>query len=171
MKRVGRVVVLTLSIIGLSLILGVATSRSVRAAVSALVTVSNTSANPVPNQSVEAKNAFQTRVYLTLSSNSHQITIPQGQRLVVEFVTSDCLVNSGQGTTQPVVQLQSDLFGGAGASYIFNLVPSPVQGQFYSAQPAKIYADSLFVAIGYSGTAPVSNSCGVAVSGHLVPVP
>ena len=48
MKRIGRIALLTLSIIGISFILTLATSHKVRAAVSALVTVSNTAANPVP---------------------------------------------------------------------------------------------------------------------------
>jgi len=48
MKRIGRIALLTLSIFGVSFILTLATSHKVRAAVSALVTVSNTAANPVP---------------------------------------------------------------------------------------------------------------------------
>jgi hypothetical protein len=60
MKRAGKVVLMTLGVIGMSLILGITTSREVRAAVSALVTVANTSANSVPTESVDAKNAFQT---------------------------------------------------------------------------------------------------------------
>jgi hypothetical protein len=48
MKRIGRIALLTLSIIGVSFILTLATSHKVRAAVSALVTVSNTDSNPVP---------------------------------------------------------------------------------------------------------------------------
>jgi hypothetical protein len=48
MKRIGRIALLTLSILGVSFILTLATSHKVRAAVSALVTVSNTAASPVP---------------------------------------------------------------------------------------------------------------------------
>ena len=48
MKRIGRIALLTLSIIGLSFVLALATSHKVRAAVSALVTVTNTDSNPVP---------------------------------------------------------------------------------------------------------------------------
>lgn len=48
MKRIQNIALLTLCILGLSLILGLVTSRQVRAAVSALVTVTNDATNPVP---------------------------------------------------------------------------------------------------------------------------
>lgn len=48
MKRIGRIALLTLSILGFSFVLALATSHKVRAAVSALVTVTNTDSNPVP---------------------------------------------------------------------------------------------------------------------------
>jgi hypothetical protein len=47
-KRIQKIAVLTLSILGMSLILGLVTFRQVRAAVSALVTVTNDATNPVP---------------------------------------------------------------------------------------------------------------------------
>lgn len=124
MKRFLRPLVLTLSVIGLSLILGVATSRDVRAAVSALVTVANTAANPVPTQSVDAKNAFQAD--LTLGLSSQPIAIPVGQRLVVEFVAISGIANSLSGPIQPSIILQSSLNGGGNASYYLQPGPTPV---------------------------------------------
>ena len=135
MKRFARPVMLTLSIIGLSLILGIATSHSVRAAVSALVTVSNTSTNPVPVQSVDGKNAFQTQ--FDMGFGNQQIPIPAGQRLVVDFVTINGDVDSLQGPIQPSVILQSSLTGGGGGNFTLQPGPSPVnipqENQLYLA--------------------------------------
>jgi hypothetical protein len=173
MKRFGKVSVMTLSIIGLSLVLGIATSRDVRAAVSALVTVANTSANPVPAQSVDAKNAFQTDVSLGLSPQA--VTIPSGQRLVVDFVAISGIANSLSGPIQPSIILQSSLTGGGSASYYLQPGPSPVNipgaNQLYLAQPVKVYADTLNVSPAYAGFAPFNYIFNVAISGHLIPVP
>jgi hypothetical protein len=171
MKRLGRISVMTLSIIGLSLILGIATSHSVRAAVSALVTVTNTPANPVPIQSVDDKNAFQVQYTVAFAEDPQQVAIPTGQRLVVDFVT----VNGdsfGPGPTQPVIVLSSSLTGGGSASYYLSPVPT-VSGlsQLSLAQPVKVYADTLFVEGGYAGATPTGFTLGVSISGHLVPIP
>jgi hypothetical protein len=171
MKRLGRISILTLSVIGLSLILGIATSHTVRAAVSALVTVTNTPANPVPIQSVADKNAFQVQYTVSFAEDPQQVAIPTGQRLVVDFVTIDGDI-FGPGPTQPVIVLSSSLTGGGSANYYF----SPVQtvsglSQLSLAQPAKVYADTLFVEGGYAGTTPTGFSFIVAISGHLVPIP
>ena len=173
MKRFGKVLVLTLGIIGLSLILGIATSHEVRAAVSALVTVANTAANPVPIQSVDAKNAFQTDFNLLLSPQP--VAIPVGQRLVVEFVSISGIANSLSGAIQPSIILQSSLSGGGSASYYLQPGPTPVNipgtNQLYFAQPVKVYADNLTVSPAYAGFAPYTFTFNVAISGHLIPVP
>jgi len=173
MKRFFRPLVLTLSIIGLSLILGVATSRDVRAAVSALVTVANTPANPVPTQPVDAKNAFQTSLSLGLVPQA--ITIPVGQRLVVDFVTISGIAQSLSGPIQPTIILESSLNGGGSANYYLDPAPSPVNipgaNQLYLGQQVKVYADSLTVAPAYAGFAPSTFIFNVAISGHLIPVP
>lgn len=174
MKRLGRIAILTLSIVGLSLILGIATSHTVRAAVSALVTVSNTSANPVPVESVDAKNAFQTDFDLGLSPQA--IAIPSGQRLVVNYVAISGIADSLSGAIQPSIILQSSLTGSGGsASYYLQPGPTPVNipgaNQLYFAQPVKVYADSLTVSPAYAGFAPFTYTFHVAISGHLIPVP
>jgi len=173
MKRFGKVLVLTLSIIGLSLILGIATSHEVRAAVSALVTVANTAANPVPIQSVDAKNAFQTNFNLGLSPQP--VAIPAGQRLVVEFVSISGIADSLSGAIQPSIILQSSLSGGGSASYYLQPGPTPVNipgaNQLYFAQPVKVYADNLTVSPAYAGFSPYTYTFNVAISGHLIPVP
>src|ERR1035437_3326516 len=109
MKRFGKVLVLTLSIIGLSLILGIATSRSVRAGVTALVTVANPSANPVPTQSVDAKNAFQTELSVATFNVSQPVAIPSGQRLVIDFISINGGAGSLSGPVQPGVAVQAPL--------------------------------------------------------------
>ena len=173
MKRLGRISLMTLSVIGLSLILGVATSRGVRAAVSALVTVANTSANPVPTQAVDAKNAFQVDFNLGLSPQP--ISIPAGQRLVVDFITISGIADSLNGPIQPSIILQSSLTGGGSASYYLQPGPTPVNipgaNQLYLAQALTVYADSLTVSPAYAGFAPFTYTFNVSLSGHLVPVP
>jgi hypothetical protein len=172
MKRFGRISMLTLGILGLSLAIGLATSRQVRAAVTALVTVANTAANPVPTQSMDAQTAFQANV--TLGFNSQTVTIPAGQRLVVDFVTISGAVQSDSGPIQPSIVLESTLNGGASAQYWLEPGPSPVnlpgEGQVYLAQPVKVYADTLNVSTAYAGYAPSFFSVNVSISGHLVPV-
>jgi hypothetical protein len=173
MKRFGRIAVLTLSVIGLTLVLGIATSRGVRAAVSALVTVSNTPANPVPTQGVEEKNAFQ--VGFNLGLTPQVIAIPAGQRLVVEYVAISGIADSLSGAIQPSIILQSSLTGVGNASFYLQPGPTPVNipgaNQLYFAQPVKVYADSLSVSPAYAGFAPFTYTFNVAISGHLVPIP
>jgi hypothetical protein len=181
MKRFGKVLVLTLSIIGLSLILGIATSHEVRAAVTALVTVANTSANPVPAQSVDAKNAYQVRVVvgMDLLGNFRPpqvLTIPAGQRLVVDFVTAHGFAPPPAGAAvQPEIILESSLNGGGQVSYLLLPAPTPFvlpgSGAGYLAQPVKIYADNLTVAASLVGATPLAYSFDVSISGHLVPIP
>lgn len=172
MKRIGRIALLTLSILGFSFVLTLATSHKVRAAVSALVTVSNTAANPVPTQSMDAQNAFQTDI--SVGFNSQNITIPSGQRLVVDFVEINGVVQSNSGPVQPSVIFDSTLNGGPQASYYLEPGPSPVnipgENQLYLAQPVKIYADTLNVSGAYAGYTPSFYSLNVSISGHLVPI-
>jgi hypothetical protein len=173
MKRIARISVLTFSMIGLCLVLAIATSRNVRAAVSALVTVSNTTANPVPTQSMEDKNAFQVDINLGLSSQV--ITIPAGQRLVVDFVSISGIADSLSGAIQPSIILASTLNGGGSANYYLQPGPTPVNipgaNQLYFAQPVKVYADTLTVEPAYAGFAPFTYTFNVSISGHLVPIP
>ena len=172
MKRLGRISVLTLTIIGLSLVVGLVTSRQVRAAVSALVTVSNTSANPVPTESVDASNAIEYEVQIGF--NSQSIPIPAGKRLVVDFVTVHGVVNSLSGPIQPDVLLQSSLNGGASSTFTLEPGPSPVnitgENQLYLAQPVKVYADTLSVSGAFAGYDPDTFILIVSISGHLVPI-
>jgi hypothetical protein len=172
MKRIGRIALLTLSIIGISFVLTLATSHKVRAAVSALVTVSNTAANPVPTQSMDAQNAFQTDI--TVGFNSQDITIPSGQRLVIDFVAISGVVQSPSGPVQPSVIFNSTVNGGPLAQYFLQPGPSPVnlpgENQLYLAQPVKIYADALNVSGAFAGYTPNFYSLNVSISGHLVPI-
>jgi hypothetical protein len=172
MKRFGRISMLTLGILGLSLVIGLATSRQVRAAVTALVTVANTAANPVPTQSMDAQTAFQAN--LTVGFNGQSVAIPQGQRLVIDFVTINGVVQSGSGPVQPSVILASTLNGGPQTQFWLQPGPSPVnlpgENQLYLAQPVKIYADTLYVLGACAGYSPSFYSLNVSISGHLVPI-
>jgi len=103
------------------------------------------------------------------------ITIPPGQRLVVEYVSISGIANSLSGPIQPSIILESSLTGGLNANYYLQPGPTAVNipgaNQLYFAQPVKVYADSLTVAPAYAGFAPFTYTFNVALSGHLVPVP
>ena len=171
MNRLGRISVFTLSLLGLSLVVGMATSHQVRAAVSALVTVSNTSANPVPTESVDASNAFQYDTTMGFASTS--VPIPAGKRLVVDFIAVNGEVSSLDGPIQPSVILESALNGGNSANYYFEPAPSPVtisvENQLQLGKDVKIYADSLSISTAFAGYSPNFFSLHISISGHLVP--
>jgi len=78
-----------LGAIGASLVVGLALSPQAQAVVSALVTIANTAANPVPTKDVDsrARNAFATRLFPSVSSAS-QIVVPAGKYLVIDSVTA-----------------------------------------------------------------------------------
>jgi len=171
MNRLGRISVFTVAILGLSLAIGMATSHQVRAAVSALVTVSNTSANPVPTESVDASNAFQYDT--TMGFAEQAVPIPAGKRLVIDFVAVNGDVSSLDGPIQPSVILESSLNGGNSANYYLEPAPSPVniavENQLQLAKDVKIYADTLAISTAVAGYSPNYFSLHISISGHLVP--
>jgi len=127
MKRIGNVLMLTLSLLGLALVLGVAMSHSVRAAVSTLVTVSNTTANPaatldadratrIPYSSTSFS-PFGTGQCFSGNCNFFFSAAPAGYRLVVENVNAYLSVT---GTHAPVGYLVAGAESFRGVSGIAN---------------------------------------------------
>ncbi len=110
-----------------ALVLGtliVAAPKAAHAIAATLVQVTNTAANPVLTQEVDSKNAFQASI--TLGLTSQPISIPSGQRLVVDFVTVSGVANSLSGAIQPTIVLSSTLNGGAPVHYYLDPAPTPV---------------------------------------------
>jgi len=137
-----------------------------------LVTVGNTAANPIPTQSMDAQTAFETTFQLGFGSQT--VTIPAGQRLVIDFVTIDGVANSNSGPVQPVFFLNTTLANGGSGDFVLEPAPSPVslpgEGQVTIAQPVKIYADTLSISAGFAGYSPNNFTFNVSISGHLVPI-
>lgn len=120
MKPIRKILALTLSILGMSLIVGLVTSHQVRAAVSALVTVTNDAANPIPTS---VTNSYLNPIVVNFPSH---LGVPPSK-----FVSLNCaafststytIVLGGPGSSsvqiQHLVQQCSDWFlnnvGGAG---------------------------------------------------------
>lgn len=82
-----------------ALVIGLAAPKTVRAVVSALVTVANTSANPVPVSNINepALEAYQDfcRVDLSITNGCDFQTVPAGKRLVIQDADISLAVASG----------------------------------------------------------------------------
>jgi hypothetical protein len=97
------------------------------------------------------------------------VAIPQGMRLVIDFMSLSGAAQSSSGPIQPIVILSAQV--GGGASNLFYFQPSQsttVSGQFYMSEKAVIYADSLSVSPAFSGYTPNFLAFNVVISGHLV---
>ena len=117
-----------------------------------------------------ARQPFQTTVIVNLNNfRNLPVRIPEGKRLVVEFVT----VSGGAccSTAQPLILLNSSIGSASPTSYYLQPVQSTtVQWQYYLSELVKIYADQLSVGFGWSGYTPNQLSANVAISGHLVDI-
>ena len=96
MKRVQSFRPVLIGIASACAVLAIGLSRPVQAVASALVTVTNTSANPVPVSPIEDRTsqAFGQRVFPSVH-NYAMIAVPAGKRLVITGVTG---FNNGDGS-------------------------------------------------------------------------
>ena len=117
-----------------------------------------------------ARQPFQATVIVSLNNFRNQaVAIPNGKRLVVEYVT----IAGGTccGSTQPLILLNASLGGAAATTFYLQPVQSEVaQNQFYKSEMMKVYADQLTVGFGWSGGSPSQLVSNVAISGHLIDV-
>jgi hypothetical protein len=167
MKNAKSILMGTGSFVLAGLILTVFAPKAAHSLAAALVQVANTAANPALTESVDAKNALQTELSF-YAPGTQTVVIPAGQRLVVDFVNIGAF--AGPGTLTPFVVLQSSLNGSGSANYGFDPAPTTAPGVFVASQAVKIYADTLYVAVGVSGSVAL-NAIYVEISGHLVAVP
>jgi hypothetical protein len=167
MKQIGRIALLTLSIIGVSFILTLATSNKVRAAVSALVTVSNTAANPVPNRDQDnpAQQPFQQIAQPDTRGTGQtraetDFTVPAGKRLVIEYVSAGIAAGNGSVAVETTA-------GGNPAAYYFINPAAPVSTRGFF--PTRIYADpNTNVSVVVTGA---NTQADVELSGYYVNIP
>jgi hypothetical protein len=126
-----------LAALGASVVFGLALSPQARAVASALVTITNTAANPVPTRNVDnrAQNAFATRLYPNASADA-SFTVPAGKYLVIDSVSafvygSTTVVDLGVYTTTngigagALMPFAINNHGVNFASANFNLVADP----------------------------------------------
>ena len=127
-----------------------------------------TSAHPVAAQD------FPIPFVVTVPVNVNNFTytpvaIPQGMRLVIDYMSLSGAAQSSSGPVQPIVILNTQVAGGT--SNLFYFEPSPsatVSGQYYMSEKTVIYADSLNVSPAFSGYTPTFLAFNVVISGHLV---
>jgi hypothetical protein len=172
-------------------ILTLAVPKAVHAAVAALVLVTNTSANPVPNADVNApgEEPFQTILCNAIGSLTCDVSQPSFfvvpsttsdglsvKRLVIEYVSVSCF-NNGVSNLQVDLTAEMDenpVNGLVHDGYIFlPLVPaSPSSiGQPVATMPVRAYADpGKPVGVGTFGSFPGTTgaSCTFSVIGHYI---
>jgi hypothetical protein len=117
-----------------------------------------------------ARAPFQASVQLTFGGTVQvPVSIPSGERLVVESVNVSGGGFSAGGGVQPVALLEAGVAGNPVVNYYFAPSESPLANdEFYGSWPAAIYADSLVIGMGYAGYVPNSLGLTVRISGHLI---
>ncbi|HUP02857.1 MAG TPA: hypothetical protein VMU19_02630 [Bryobacteraceae bacterium] len=121
-----------------------------------------------------ARAPFQTTVTVNAISNFNytSVSIPSGQRLVVDYVSMSGAATSASGNIQPIIILSSTVGGGPSTLYYFApQANSLVSGQFYSGQNTTIFADTLQVGPAFAGYSPNFLTFNVVISGHLISNP
>jgi hypothetical protein len=119
-----------------------------------------------------ARGAFQINVPLTFGGGFVNVPIPSGKRLVVDYVALNGAAASSSGGIQPSVLFQSSL--GANPAVTYYLTPTQsatAPTQFQHTEEVRIYADSLYVGLAYSGYAPSFLVFQASISGHLIDMP
>lgn len=157
--------------------------KAVHAVVTSLVTVANTSSNPVPVYStlgVAGQNAFQISAGCTWSGFSctalSVYTVPQGDTAVVEFLSERC--RTATGTAIVETDLQDAV---SSASYAI-LPGTPSIPEQVSGLPVTVMASAVRVylppgtqllwSVGSNGPGnpPVGFNCHITMYGQLIPL-
>ena len=137
--------------------------------------LSNTAATPLFVRDVDGpgRNAHVVHVCQSTLSPCGAVTVPVGNRYVIEQVAGECQV--GTGSTIYGFRLHAWLNGAENVYPVRNDISADSGGgqttTGFFFQPARIYADGgteLSVAFAGLGGNAV---CGVTLSGHLVPMP
>jgi hypothetical protein len=176
MKRIGKIVATSGTILILIVLLGVATSRTVRAAVVTLVTVANTLSNPVPATDVGPQQPYVTSCQ-NATDNGLEIacftSVPSGKRFVVETVSTYLSVGSGFQPIETEIQIQT----GTSFGRVFINVPfagdqSNNNSIFYGSQSLKGYIENA-PGVCFAKFNNVTGGVGIycSMSGYLVDIP
>ncbi|MGA3373033.1 MAG: hypothetical protein ABSC48_14850 [Terracidiphilus sp.] len=117
-----------------------------------------------------ALNAFQVTVPININNfNFTPVTIPAGQRLVIQDVSLSGAAQTTGTDVQPIIIFSSTL--GSAAANLRYFAPNPsatVPGQYYGDYPTTLYADTLEVSPAFAGYTPSFMSFNVVITGYLV---
>lgn len=165
------------AVLAVTLVLTLAAPKTVRAVVSTLVIVSNTTSNPVPTLAAEASRSFV--FHLDCSGRSvincaPVYTVPAGEVAVVETFSSLCQSDTGGESIGNVLNYTaaSDPNQREGIFFPPGQITITDAGTVSSlTQNLKIYAGagSITMAAESVGTLSVDVSCSFTISGYLVP--
>lgn len=192
MKRIAKITGITATILILTLLLGIVSSRTVRASVTSLiVTIANTSANPVPTLAVDnparqavvittnpinpvvVSGAGSTSAYLSDANGTY--TVPAGYRLVIESISGQMNLPAGSGQSPSYFQVLTYVNGATGLhDFAPTYISSNASYDFYAfTAPLATYADAGTQIQMDCGRGP-SNAglaiCSATISGHLASV-
>jgi hypothetical protein len=125
---------------------------------------------PAQESSERALNAFQVTVPININNFSYTpVTIPAGQRLVIQDISLSGAAQTSGADLQPIIIFSSTL--GSEAANLRYFGPSPsatVPGQYYADYATTMYADTLEVSPAFAGFTPTFMSFNVVITGYLV---
>jgi len=117
-----------------------------------------------------ALNAFQVTVPVNINNFVYTpVTIPTGQRLVIQSVSLSGAATTTGGYVQPIVILNTSIGGGSTNSSYFAPNPSVTDSsQYYGQYATTLYADKLGVGPAFAGYTPNFLGFNVVITGYLV---
>ena len=117
-----------------------------------------------------ALNAFQVTVAININNFVYTpVTIPAGQRLVIQNVSLSGAAQTSGAYVQPIVLLSSTL--GSNPANLRYFAPRPAATdptQYYGDFPTTLYADTLEVSPAFAGYTPTFLAFNVVITGYLV---
>jgi hypothetical protein len=127
-------------------------------------------ANLLAQNTNPALNAFQVTVPINITNfNYTAVTIPAGQRLVIQDISLSGAAQTNGADVQPIIIFSSTL-GGEPANLRY-FAPNPsatVPGQYYADFATTLYADTLSVSPAFAGFTPTFMAFNVVITGYLV---
>ncbi len=177
MKHTKKILLVTVSVIGLSVILGLVTSRQARATVSALVTVANGSSNPVVTSSLGSPSSVLVSLTCTNTSSATSAictqwslngpggteqanySVPSGYNLVITDI--ECSGTDAPGTLETLAVTVND-FG-----RFYDVVTSDSIGVIsFREHLTTGIAFSTMPSVGMNGSPTLRN---LTIQGYLTP--
>jgi hypothetical protein len=158
--------------------------NTLHAVVSTLVTVANTTANPVPTHSVDTAPMLPTFSGLAIcTAPAQQVCtetlgqVPSGMTAVVQDVSGSCFSSGSNGVPGPPPSslVISSIGSGTGSNLILNSVFQDATGTqaeyVYSRQTTAYFPSSNFgqANITFSVTAQASTTCQIDIEGYYIP--